>query len=101
HPPLVGERARAARDRDAGLFELRRDGVERGGVRHLPAEEADAFAAVLADDDALLAIVHAQSEGLCALVHELHAEERGAEARPVLKRLRAHADVTETLNIHG
>ena len=38
--------------------------IERGGVRDLPAEEADALAAVLADDDALLAVVHAQREAL-------------------------------------
>ena len=46
-PPLVGERARAARELDAGLFKPRRERVERGGVRDLPAEKADAFAAVL------------------------------------------------------
>src|SRR5262249_39750048 len=32
---------------------------------------------------------------------ELHAEKARAEARPVLQRLGAHADVSETLNLHG
>ena len=98
---LLGERARAARDLDAGLFEARGHGVERGGVRDFPAEEADALAAVLADDDALLAVVHAQREALGALVDELHPEEAGAEVRPVLQRLGADADVSETFDRHG
>src|SRR5262249_14171885 len=101
HAALVGERARAARDLHPGLFQPRRQCIERGGVLNLPAEEAHAFAAVRADHDALLAVVHAQREALRALVDELHAEEVGAEARPVLQRLGPHADVTETLNIHA
>ena len=44
------------------LLELRRERVERGGVRDFPAEEADAFAAVGIDDDALLAVVHAERD---------------------------------------
>ena len=64
--PGARRRARGCRAAtcDAGLFKLRGDGVERGGVRDLPAEEADAFAAVLADDHALLAVVHAEREAL-------------------------------------
>ncbi len=52
---LLGQRAGAARDRHAGLLQPRRDRIEGGGIRHLPAEEADALAAVRIDDDALLA----------------------------------------------
>ena len=85
----------------AGLFEPRRIGVERGGVGDLPAEEADTLAAVLADDDALLAVVHAEREALGALVDQLHAEEAGPEVRPVLQRLGANADVSETFDRHG
>src|SRR5262249_53330835 len=98
--PLLGERARSARHRDAAALEFPGETVERGGVRDLPAEEADALAAVLAHHHALLAVVHPQREALGALVDELHAEEAGAEARPVLQRLRANADISETLNIH-
>ena len=58
--PLVGERARAARHLGAGRFQPRRERVERGGVRHLPAEEADALPAVGVDHEPLLAVVHAE-----------------------------------------
>ena len=98
---LVGERARPAGDLHAGLLEPGGEPLERGGVRHLPAEEADALAAVLADHHALLAVVHAQRQALGALVDELHAQKFGAEARPVLERLGADADISETLNVHG
>src|SRR5262245_21923759 len=100
-PPLVGERARAARKLDAGLLQPCREVVERGRVRHLPAEESHALAAVLVHDHALLAVVHPQRQALAALVDELHAEKPGAEGGPVLERLRANADIAETLNIHG
>src|SRR5262249_17492438 len=73
----------------------------RGRVRHLPAEEAHALAAVLVHDHALLAVVHPQRQALAALVDELHAEKVRAECGPVLERLRANADIAETLNIHG
>src|SRR5262245_14063202 len=100
-PPLVGERARAARKLDAGLLQPCREVVERGRVRHLPAEESHALAAVLVHDHALLAVVHPQRQALAALVDELHAEKPGAEGGPVLEQLRANADIAETLNIHG
>ena len=61
HPALVGERASAAGGGNAGLVQLGGDPIERGSVRYLPAEEADTFAAVLADDDALLAVVIADT----------------------------------------
>src|SRR5206468_2803632 len=75
--------------------------VQRRGVRDLPAEAADALAAVLRHHHPLLAVVHAQRERLGALVDELHSEEPGAVAGPVLERLGVHADISETLNIHG
>src|SRR5262249_5138322 len=75
--------------------------LERGAVRDFPAEEADALAAVGAHHHALLAVVHPQRKALRALVGDLHAEEAGAEAGPVLERLGAHADVTEPLDLHA
>src|SRR5262249_49379393 len=75
--------------------------IERGGVGHLPTEESHAFAAVFADDHALLAVVHPQRQALAAALDELHPEELGAEALPVLERFCTNADIAETLNIHG
>src|SRR5687768_16233959 len=46
---LVGERARAARNFRAGRLDPCCEHIERGGVRDLPAEEADALAAVDVD----------------------------------------------------
>ena len=97
---LVGQRAGRARDRDAGGFEAGRETVERGGVRHLPAEKGDTLAAVLGDDQSLLTVVHAQRQALGAAIDKLHAEKVFAEAGPVRERLRANADISEPLNRH-
>src|SRR5262245_42125415 len=60
HVPLVGERPRSARDLGAGSLDPRRDGVERGAIRHLPAEESDALSAVGVDHESLLAVIHSK-----------------------------------------
>ena len=98
--PLVGERARAARDFDAGFFEMRRQRVERGGVGDLPAVERRALVLVGMDDDALLPVVHAQSERAAALVDELHAEEAGAVSRPIVEILGADSDIAQRVEMH-
>jgi hypothetical protein len=98
---LVGQRARAALDRHAGLFEPRGDGVERRGIRHLPAEEAQAFAAIGIDDDALLAVVHAEGEPARALVDALQAEQPAAVAAPVAQILGADPDISKRLGGHS
>ena len=97
---LVGQRARAARDLDAGLFEMRRERVERGGVGDFPAVERRAFVLVGVDDDALLAVVHAQRERAAALVDHLHAEEAGAVGRPIVEILGADADISQRFEVH-
>ena len=99
-PALVGERAGAARHLHPGLLESRGEALQRGRVCDLPAVEADALAAVLAHDYPLLAIVHPQRQALGAAIGQLHAEKLGAEARPVLERFGANADISETLNVH-
>ncbi len=99
--PLVGERARAARDLGAGLLQPRRERIERGGVRHLPAEEADALPAVGIDHEPLLAVVHAERHGVAALVDPLQAEEIAAVAGPVLQALGADADISQGLYRSG
>ena len=93
--PLVGQRARAARHLGAGRLEPRRKRVERGGVRDLPAEEADALAAVGIDHEALLAVVHAERHGWSGSCRV--APGRGSSWRscPVTQVLGADADVTQ------
>ena len=100
-PALLRERARAAGDRHARLLQTRRKPLQRGRVGDLPAEESDPFAAVFLDDDALLAVVHAQRKLLAALLQELHAQKSRAEAAPVLERICVNADISERLNIHA
>jgi hypothetical protein len=97
---LLGERAGAARKRNLVAFEIGGVGVERGGVRHLPAEEARRVAGVLVHHQALLLVVHAERGGAPALVHQLHAEEPFGVGRPVLQVFGAKADVAECLQAH-
>ena len=52
------------------------------------------------DDDALLAVVHAQRQRAAALIDELHAEEARAVGRPVLKIAGTDTDITERIEIH-
>ena len=78
--------------------EMRAEPVERRGVRHLPAEEADALAAVGIHDQALLAVVHAQRERRAAAVDRLQAEQPRAVARPVVDILGAQADIAQRLH---
>jgi hypothetical protein len=98
---FVRKRARAARRLDAGRFQPCRESFERGGVAYLPAEERDTFAAVFADDHALLAIIHAQRQALAAALDELHPQKTGAEGSPILERFCANTDIAESLNVHG
>src|SRR5204863_1824079 len=88
--PLSGERARAAGDLGSRGFDARRDGVEGGSIRNLPAEEPDALSAVGVDHQALLAIVHAEGETRAALVDALQPEQLFAIARPVFHLLGAN-----------
>ena len=74
--------------------------IERSGVRHFPAEERDAFPAVIGNDQPLFAISHAKRKGVPALVDKLHPKEMRTKSRPVLKRLRAHTDIAETDDGH-
>ena len=91
--PLAGERPRAARDPGAGGFEPTRERSERRCVRHLPAEEADALAAVGIDHESLFAVIHTERKGRAALVDALQAEEVAAVACPVVQIPGANADI--------
>ena len=97
---LLGERARAARERHLVPLEVGREGVERGGVGDLPAVEAGRVGVVLVNHQALLAVVHAERGGAAALVHQLHAQEPAGVGRPVLQVLGAKADIAQRLQAH-
>ena len=102
HTTLVGERARAARDRRCRRPRfLRRQRIERGRVRYLPAEEADALPAVGIDHQPLLAVIHAEGERRAALVDALQAEKIAAVARPIAQVLGANADIAQSFDAHA
>ncbi len=92
---FVGECAGPARDLHPMAIEMRRKGFERGRVVDLEAEEAGAFAAVGIDDEALLAVIHAQGQAGAGLVDKLHAEQPRRVLLPVRKVCGAHTDVSE------
>jgi hypothetical protein len=97
---LVGKGAGALCDLDAVLFEMGRDRVKRRGIGHFPAEEADAFAAVGIDDNALLAIVHAERQRRARFVDGLQPKQAGAVARPIAQVLGANTDISQSLRNH-
>src|SRR5262245_9120712 len=97
---LVGQRPRAARDLGAGGLDPRGDGVERRGVGDLPAEEADALAAVGIDQESLLTVIHAEGERRAAVVDALQAEEVRAVRAPVAQILGANADIAQSFDAH-
>ena len=57
---------------------MRRKRVERRGIGDFPTVERRPLVLVGMNDDALLAIVHAQRERAAALVDHLHAEKARA-----------------------
>ena len=56
---------------------MRRDGSNAVASVDLPAEERDALAAVGVDDDALLAVIHAEGEARARFIEALQAEKPG------------------------
>src|SRR4051812_14263422 len=74
--------------------------LERGGVWHFPTEERDALAAVLGNDQPLLAVIHAERQPLSAAIDQLHAEELRTEIGPVRHRLGVYANISKALNRH-
>src|SRR5438067_8598757 len=71
------------------------------GIGDFPAVERGPLIFVGVNDDALFAIVHAQSERAAAAIGELHAEKAGAIDRPVFQIAGADTDITERIEIHG
>src|SRR5215510_15841951 len=100
HHPLVGKRPRAARNLDIPRIELRRQHIKRGRISHFPAEHIDALPTISVNDDALLAVIHAESNGRTALVDALQAKKPRAEACPVANILGAGTDITKSFDAH-
>src|SRR3984885_10102998 len=80
---------------------MRRQRVERGGVGDLPAIKAYAFAGIGIDDQALLAVVHAERARGAAFVDKLHAEKTRRIGRPLVDIAGADPNIAERLQEHG
>ena len=74
---------------------MRGERIERRGIGDFPAVERRPLVLAGMDDDALLAVVHAQRERAAALVDHLHAEKARAVGRPILDVLGADADIAQ------
>ncbi len=101
HMPLVGERARSARhlqrrDPPAGR---RADQARRSTEPSHPTTASPASAAAV-DDQALLAIVHAEGARLAAAVDLLHAEQPGRHLAPLVDLGRIDPDIAERGDFH-
>src|ERR1700733_8426713 len=79
---------------------MRRQRVERGGVGDLPAIKAYAFAGIGIDDQALLAVVHAERARGAAFVDKLHAEKTRRIGRPLVDIAGADPNIAERLHAH-
>src|SRR6516162_2317949 len=101
HLALLAQRPTAGLHRHFVLGEPCREGVKRCLVRRLPAKVAEAIVSVIFDDDALLAVVHAERHALLRSVDLLHAEEAGTEMGPIVEALRRDPNVPERLDLHG
>ena len=98
--PLAGERARAARKRHACRFEASAERIERRTVGDFPAEELDARAAVVFDDHALLAVVHAKGNAGAAFVDKLKTQHARPVAAPIVEIGGVEADIAQRLRKH-
>ena len=74
--------------------------IERRRIGHFPTVERRAVILVGMDDDALLAVVHAQRQRAAALIDKLHAKEPRAVGRPIFQVSRADTDIAERIEIH-
>ena len=82
------------------LLQPGRQRLKAGRVRDLPAEEADALAAIGVDDDPLLAIVHAERDRRPALVDALQPQEAAAVGAPIAQILGADTEIAQRLRAH-
>src|SRR5439155_19485681 len=93
---VVGLVAGAWGDLHAGVLELLGDTLEGGGIGRLPADELEVVAAVGAQLQAMVVLVHAEiGGGLVVAGDDLHAEDIGGEILPRLVVAGADPDVAE------
>ena len=83
--PVIGERLRLGDNLDLGSFQPGRQSVQRRRIGNLPAEEALAFRHRAVDDNALLAVVHAECEQGRTALDCLQADQSGPELPPVVE----------------
>ena len=98
---LVRESRGFARHRHTCAFQACGQRVECRGVGDLPAEIALSLGQGAVHHQALLAVVHAERAHAGATVHRLHAQPTGGVVRPVVKFVRADAEIAERLDRHG
>ena len=98
--PGIGQRLRFGGDRHAGLFQPRRQRIQRRAVGNLPAEEARAFAHRAVDHDALLAVVHPERQQRIAALDRLQPDQAGPELPPVLEVIRSETGISQTQQCH-
>ncbi len=92
----VGLVAGASGHLHAAVLKLLGDALEGGGIGHLPADELEVVAAVRAQLQTVMVLVHAEiGGGLVVAGNDLHAEDIGSEVVPRLRVAGADAEVTE------
>src|SRR5262249_16385276 len=79
---------------------MRGEHIQRRGIGDLPAVERRPFVLVGMDDDALLAVVHAQRQRAATFVDSLHAEKPRAIGGAVFQIAGADTDIAERIEIH-
>ena len=71
--------------RDAGLFQPRRQRIERRRVRNLPAEKTLSIRQPTVDDQALLSVIHAEGTHGAAAINRLKPKLADSKTGPVIE----------------
>jgi hypothetical protein len=71
--------------RDAGIFQPRRQRIERRRVRNLPAEKTLFIRQPTVDNQALLPVVHAEGTHGAAAINRLKPKLADSKTRPVIE----------------
>jgi len=98
--PVVSERVRFGGNVNLGLFQPRRERVQRCRVGNLPAEETRTVRHRAVDDDALLPVVHPECQQGRAALYRLQADQSGSELPPVVERGRSEPGISQSLHSH-
>jgi hypothetical protein len=82
---LVGYSGDFPPHRDAGLFQPRRQRIERRRVRSLPAEKTLSIWQPTVDDQALLPVIHAEGSHGAAAINSLKSKLADRKTGPVIE----------------